>query len=301
MVAIAADVPPRIRLEMGHAHLQWIADHEGVRLLHIKGVALDERLRWPGRQGTDADVLVSANDADAYVTALQRHGWVLGNAFQNNSSFEHAAALRHTDFGWADVHRYFPGFARDPDAVFDRLWRDHETIELAARSCAVPSLPAQILVLVLHAARSPGTGHSHQDLEASWEVADAEMRSAVRQLVDELDAQVGFAAALGGLEAYRDRPEYELWRVASQGGSRLDEWRARIRAAPDKRSKLSLVLRAPMVNTEHLAMVLWRQPTRLEIVREFFARPYRGVVDEVRTRAARRRGAGRGGSRPDAR
>jgi hypothetical protein len=289
MVATAADVPPRIRLEMGHAHLQWVADDAGLRLLHIKGVALDERLRWAGRQGTDADVIVPASDADAYVNALQRHGWVLGNAFENNSSFEHAAALRHVDFGWADVHRYFPGFAKDPDAVFDRLWDDHLTIELAGRWCAVPSLPAQRLVLILHAARSPGSGHSSHDIVASWDAADAEMRGEIEQLVEELDAHVGFAAAMGELAAYRDRPDYELWRVASQGGTRLEEWRARIKAAPTRRAAWTLVLRAPLVNVEHLTMVLWRRPSRREILSEFFARPGRAIRDELRTRRRRRR------------
>ena len=272
---------------MGHAHLQWVGDHERIRVLHIKGVALDQRLQWPGRQGTDADILVPAIDAGAYLAAIQRYGWTLANAFENNSSFQHAAALRHTSYGWADVHRYFPGFAGDPDVVFDRLWRDHTTIELAGRPCAVPSLPAQRLVLVLHAGRSPNSDHSHQDIEASWGAADSDMRQEIQQLVEELDAHVGFAAATGGLDAYRDRPDYELWRVASRGGTRLEEWRARIKAAPNRRAALTLILRVPLVNTEHLEMVLWRRPTRREVVKEFFARPVRALRDELLTRQRR--------------
>ena len=288
MVATAVDVPPRVRLEMGHAHLQWVAAHEGIRLLHIKGVALDKRLSWPGREGTDADVLVPASDADGYVAALQRYGWVLGNDFKNNSSFEHAAALRHLDFGWADVHRYFPGFSTAPDKAFDRLWRDHGQIFIAGRLCAVPSLPAQALVLLLHAGRSPGAANAKQDVERSWDSADEDLRHDVLALVEELDAHVGFASAVGDLDAYHDRPDYELWRVASRGGSRLEEWRARIKAAPTRRAALTVVLRAPLVNVEHLAMVRSRPPTRREIVMEFFARLGRAVRDEWRTRRRRR-------------
>jgi hypothetical protein len=288
------DVPLSVRLEMAHASLQWVADAENIRLLHIKGSAIDDRLRWPGRQGSDADVLVPARDAAALVDALQRHDWTLTSEFRHGSSFEHAAALRHEQFGWADVHRYYPGFGGDPDEMFDRLWADRGSIRLADVACAVPSVPAQALVLLLHAARSPGSGSAERDIDIAWHSADPELRAQVEELVDRLDAEVGFAAAVGDLDAYRDRPEYELWRVAARGGSRLDEWRARIKAAPTWRSRVSVVLRAPLVNTEHLAMVLWRRPTRLEVVREFFARPYRGVLDEVRTRAGPRRDRRRG-------
>jgi hypothetical protein len=166
-------------------------------------------------------------------------------------------------------------------------------MELAGRPCAVPSLPAQVLVLILHAGRSPSSGHSHRDIEASWGAADPELRREIQRLLEELDAHLGFAAAMGGLDGYRERRDYELWRVASEGGTRLDEWRARIKAAPTRRAALTLVLRAPLVNVEHLAMVLSRPPTRWEILREFFARPGRAVQDEWRSRRRpRSRGTG---------
>ena len=286
MVAATA-VPLQVRLEMAHASLQWLAESEHLRLLHIKGVAVDERLRWPGRQGSDADVLVSARDADALLAALLRQGWSLASDFRHGSSFEHAAALRHVQLGWADVHRYYPGFGGDPDTVFDRLWNEHETTMLAGVACPVPNLPAQALVLILHAARSPRSATAERDIEVCWRTATPELRAGIEDLVERLDAEVGFAAAVGDLDAYRDRPEYALWSVAAHGGSRLEEWRARISVAPTWRAKAAVLLRAPLVNTEHLAMVLWRPPTRVEVVREFFARPWRGVVDEFRTRRRR--------------
>jgi Uncharacterised nucleotidyltransferase len=291
MVATVQDVPPRVRVEMAHAHLQWVATAVDLPLLHIKGAALDERIRFPGREGSDADVLVRASDADRYLRALERYGWQLTSRFRNGSSFEHAATLRHEEFGWADVHRYIPGFTVDLDEAFEVLWADRQSIALAGRRCHVPSLPAQALVLILHAARSPQSGRAESDLRYAWQAADPELRHGVTELVERLDAHVGFAAATGRLDEYRSHPHYRLWKVASTGGTRLEEWWARVRAAPRARDAVVLLVRAPLVNRDHLAMVLWREPTTMELVKEFFARPIRGIRGEVsawRRRRSRR-------------
>ena len=173
MVAPAEQVPLRVRIEMGHAHLQWVANEHGIRVLHIKGAALDERISWPGRTGSDVDVIVPAADADRLVRALQSTGWRLANSFRHSSAFEHAATLRHQELGWADVHRCFPGINRDADQAFELLWADRGFRSLGGFDCAVPSLPAQILLLVLHAARSPASGRAPMDVASSWGAADA--------------------------------------------------------------------------------------------------------------------------------
>jgi hypothetical protein len=290
MVATAKDVPPHVRIEMAHAHLQWVATAEHVPLLHIKGAALDDRLRFSGREGSDADVLVRASDADRFVGALEGYDWHLTSHFRNGSSFEHAATLRHPELGWADVHRYNPGFDLDADEAFEVLWADRHPITLAGRPCDVPSVPAQALVLLLHAARSPHSGRSEADIENAWVAADPELRRDVTLLVERLDAYVGFAAATGRLDDYRAHPHYRLWKVAADGGTRLEEWWARLRAAPSLLDALRLVIRAPLVNRDHLAMVLWREPTKTELVKEFFARPLRGIREEVGAWRGRRPG-----------
>ncbi len=244
-------------------------------------------MRYPGREGTDADVLVPAAHADRLVTALVAAGWTVATSFRNGSAFEHAATLRHVQFGWADIHREFPGLGSDPHTSFTQLWADRHERDIAGLSCAVPSPPAQALILLLHAARSPG-GRAQLDVNTVWRKATESQRAAIVDLVQRLDAGLGFAAAVGGLEAYRGHPEYALWRVASRGGTRIEEWWARIRAAPTWREALVLVLRAPLVNVDHLQMTLWRRPTRREIAREFFARPARGLTEELRAARARR-------------
>ena len=275
-------VPLTVRIKMAHAQLQWVADVEGVPLLHIKGTALDDVLKAPGREGSDADILVHPSSAERFCTALQRYGWKLGTRFTTGSSFEHAATLRHEELGWADVHRHYPGFGVPAEEAFEVLWRERHTVSIAGRACDVPSVAAQALILVLHAARSPHSNWASVDLQYAWSTADPGQREEVLDLVDRLDAHVGFAAATGRLESYRSHPDYLLWKVASQGGTRLEEWRARLRATPGVRHKALLVARAPLVNRDHLATVLWREPTRTEMVTEFFARPLRGIRDETR-------------------
>jgi len=102
---------------------------------------------------------------------------------------------------------------------------------------------------------------------------------------------VAFAAAVGELERYRGEPDYRLWNVVSEGGSRSEDWWARVRAAPSFAAAMRVVARAPLVNVDHLAHRLGRPPTRFEIVTEFFARPARAVGEAGR--ALRRRGAQR--------
>jgi hypothetical protein len=44
-----------------------------------------------------------------------------------------------------------------------------------------------------------------------------------------------------------------------------------------------------LVNREHLAIRIGHRPTRLDVIREFAARPYRGVTQEL-GRLRKRRG-----------
>lgn len=253
-------------------------------MLHIKGAALDGEFVWKGREGTDADVLVRPDQAHAYVAALQSAGWILRARFENSSAFEHSATLWHDLWGYVDVHRYFPGITIAPEAAFDRLWRDRVVQCIAGFPCAVPSIPAQVLIMVLHAARGGGSPRAAEDVSVSWELAPRERREVVTALSEKLGAGVAFAAGTGHLEEFRGARDYELWSVVSQGGTRLEEWRARIKAAPTRRAAVRVALRAPLVNTDHLAMIRGHHPTRLEIVVEFFARPVRGLRESFNSR-----------------
>jgi hypothetical protein len=289
VTAPAVAVPLRVRVAVAHAAVQQVADRAGIEVLHIKGPALDPELAFEGREGTDADVLVRRSQAGAFVAALGRSGWQVRSRFENSSAFEHSATLWHELWGYVDVHRHFPGIEIPPDDAFERMWRRREARDIAGFACAVPDVATQALVLVLHAARSGGSLRARWDVRVAWESAPEERRAAVRALVGELDAGLAFAAATGGLEAYRGRRGYELWRLSSGGGTRLAEWRARVRAAPTRREALRLGARSMMVNRDHLAMVRGHEPSTREVVVEFFARPARGLAESWRARGGRHR------------
>lgn len=275
------------RLALGHAAVQVVADAAGIRILHIKGIALDSRLVWPGRTSTDVDVLVEPLRSGELVHLLLSRGWELCGGFATSSAFEHSATLHHEYWGYLDVHRAFPGPTVPPTVVFDSLWADRRVWTAAAASGHIPCLPAQRLLLLLHAARSGQSDRGRRDVAAAWEEADEEDRVVVRALANRLGAEVALAAALGELDQWSHRREHDLWRVVSQGGTRVEEWRARIKAAPNLRGKLRVASRSIVVNIDHLAMVRGHHPTRREVVVEFFARPGRGIREELFRRGRR--------------
>ena len=278
MTSAGGSLGTRVRSSFAHAALQHLADVCGAELLHVKGVAIDRSLATPDRGGTDADVLVRPSDVGRLLEALTANNWTVHTTFATGSPFGHATTLVHDQWGFADVHRLFPGISAGPTVAFDRLWRDHTTQQIAGVECTVPSIAGQSLILVLNAARSGA--HAAVDLETAWNSAPAQRRQEVRDLVSELGAEVAFAAATGDLERYRGARGYDLWRVTTQGGTRFEEWLARVKAAPTPGEALRLALRAPLVNTDHLAVTLGHPPTRMDVVREFFARPIRGLREQ---------------------
>ncbi len=281
-----ATVPLEVRIGFAHASVQWIADRCGADLLHVKGAALDPTL-VPGRGYSDADVLARPAHVRRLLDELPRHGWELINTFVYGSSFEHSATLRHQDFGLLDLHRIYPGTGPTPERAFDTLWSQRTTKVLGGIDCPVPSRDAQAVVLLLHAARGGSDAKAANDVEWLWTSADDAARDRVLDWVGRLDAGLAFSVITGTLDEHRDDPAYDLWRVAARGGTRMEEWRARVRAARGLRAKLTVASRSVLVNVEHLTIVRGRPVSRAEIVAEFFGRPARGLREQV-SRVARR-------------
>ncbi len=273
-------VPVGVRTHLAHAALQVIAQEARVQVLHVKGPAVDPSLGRPLRSATDADVVVRPTQVGRYVEALADHGWEHVTSFATGSVFEHAATFYHPSWGYADVHRVFPGMTATQ--AFAVLWADRRLQAVAGLPCPVPSLTAQRLLLLLHVARN-GSGSLDPDYERAWVRADAAERARIRRLAVSVGAQVGLAAALGELDRYAADPAHDLWFVLAHGGtSRLEEWRARFRAAPGPAAKTRVVARSLLVNTDHLAMRLGRRPSHGEVAAEFAGRLTR-AVGEART------------------
>jgi hypothetical protein len=198
------DVPTVVRVHLAHAVVQAVADECGADILHVKGPAVDRRVVENRPTSTDADVVVRPRHVKALLAALDRHGWELRTSFASGSAFEHAASLWHDRLGWVDVHRYFPGIELDASEAFEILWRDSSPASIAHRACRVPSLDAQRLILLLHAARSVRPN----DVASAWGTD----RDSTMELARVLRAEVALAAVTGRLEDYADEPTYQLWR-----------------------------------------------------------------------------------------
>lgn len=271
-----ARIPLDVRLRFGRAAVQVVADQVGADILHIKGDAVDPALRTH-RFGTDVDIMVRPRHVGLLDDAVRAHGWNLYSSFEYGSPFGHAQTYLHDTWGHLDLHRTFPGIRLDAELAFDVLARDGSTLDVVGVACAVPGISAQTALLLLNAARAGGPGH--RDVAALWDAASPVQRGRVRSVVGELRADVAFAAAVGGLEHYRHEPDYRLWKVITQGGSRSEEWWARVRAAPTFGSAVRIMARAPRVNVERLAHELGREPTRREVLAASLKRPATAVSD----------------------
>jgi hypothetical protein len=289
-------MPRAVGIRFTHASLQVLAEDSGVDLLHIKGPAVDESLLKVGfsrtddpqgsvpgpmeRRSIDADVLVRPTHLDALFAAMSKQGWSVAYRFEDGSAFEHAATCVHPFLAPVDVHRRFPGIDRDPDAAFQRLWVERSTTLIAGQACAVPSVTAQRLILILHAAR--GGRLNHTDIERCWTMATLEQRRAVIGLAHELGGDVALAAGTGRLEEYRGAPGYALWRALSTRESSLPKlWLARVRAAPNRRAALRIGVRLVVPNPGRMAAELGRPPTTRELAVAYL-RGVRRAIHEVR-------------------
>lgn len=290
----AVPIDTRLRVHLAQATAQYLADQADVHVLGVKGPAVDpslrpsttfttadglEETRAALRASSDADVLVRPSHVDAYMRVLQQHGWRIVTHFDTGSAFEHAASMWHDKLGYIDVHRRFPGITIDAAEAFDLLWADHIVKEVAHVACAVPAVEHQRLIMLLHAARGGSRGAS--DTQLLWDEASEQTRARTHQLAERFGAQVALAAATGRLDDYADDPTADLWRVFALGEepTRLQEWRARFRAAPTPAAKARIAAKSLLVNTDHLSMKLGRPVSRSEVAAEYVRRPWKAALE----------------------
>jgi len=287
-----AEIPLSARVHLSHAVIETIALDAGVDLLHIKGPALLPELRRPDRGSSDVDVLVAPGHVERFERALAQHGWERRSGYASGSAFQHAANWFHDNWAYVDVHARWPGPRASVEEVFTAFAEGGHLQDIAHVPCRVPHRTAQILILVLHTARSHG---SRADLELAWNGITDEDRDAARALAERLQAGTAFAAGLGELDEVRGDRTADLWRYYSgQGGSRLGEWKARWRAADTLRERRDVLAGVVVVNRDHLRMELGHVPSRRELAARQWQRI--AVLSREMSAAARRR-LRRGGPR----
>lgn len=283
------DLPPiplAVRTRLAHATLQSVADDCGADILHIKGAAVDASLR-PARENSragasaeeralprvsaDADVLVRPAHLRRFLGALKRYGWRMLLNFDTGGGADHSAVFWHDELCEADVHRSFPGIRLRPDLAFERLWEDRGTQVIAGRPCTVPSVDAQRLVLLVHAARN--RYGKEGDVRYAWTDATVEQKDRVCALARELQADVALAAATGRLDEYADRPDYDLWRLWTTSGARKFEfWRARLKASRNQVERIGVMANPLRLKVDVVALQLGRKPTPREVIRSYSSR-----------------------------
>lgn len=284
-------MPRSVGIRFSHATLQVLAEDSGVDLLHVKGPSVDASLTGGERESIDADVLVRPGHVLRLITAMHAHGWTTMYRFEDGSAFEHASTLVHAVLAPVDVHRSFPG-VDGGDAAFDRLWADRHLVDIAGVPCPVPSLVAQRLLLILHAAR--GGALASPDVRRSWDDASVEEREELMALARDVGAEVALAAGTGRLGGFAGRPGHDLWRVlSSRETSRARILLARVRAAPTRRAKVRTTVHLLVPNRRRMEKRLGRPPTAREVAAAYFSRSRAGMrelVTLLRAVARERRG-----------
>ena len=261
-------MPWSVGIRFSHASVQALAEDHRVDLLHIKGPAIDASLLDGPRESIDADVLVRPSHVPLLLDVMHRHGWSTQYRFEDGSAFEHASTLVHPVLAPVDVHRRFPGIDADASVAFDRLWSQRYAVELAGVRCPVPSMAAQRLLLIVHAARSGSL--RHPDIRRCWDEADDEQRDEVVRLAHDIGASVALAAGTGRLDEFAGQPGHELWKVLSTGDtSQAHIWAARVRAAPTRRAALRTAVRLVIPNRRRMEAALGRPPSTREVANAY--------------------------------
>ncbi len=206
---------PRVRLTLGRAAVQTIADHAGIELLHIKGNAVDAALREPTAIGSDIDILVLPAHVEKLDRELRKHGWRVYSTFTWGSPFGHAQTYTHEIWGYVDVHRWFPGIRADAARAFALLCSGSRMVEFGGTPSRVPG--------VVDRRRSscstrPVAVAMGRTCGACGTTPPPERRREIEKVIDALDARVAFSAATGDLESLPPRENYRLWKVISEGG-----------------------------------------------------------------------------------
>jgi hypothetical protein len=282
-----SNIPISARVHLGHAVVETIALDAGVDLLHIKGPALLPGLRRADRVSSDVDVLVAPAHYDRFEQALRAHGWDRRSDLRSGSAFHHASNWVHDNWGYVDVHALWPGPRVPASEVFAEFAAGDHRQEIAHFPCRVPNRTAQILILVLHAARSGGFV---DDVDVVWRTLPEEEQNQVRAMAQRLQAGTAFAAGVGELETVAGDRTADLWRHYAHGGTRVDEWRARWRAAGTHRERWSVLSSVVLVNRDYLRMELGHAPSRREVAARQWRRArvlWLEIVSQVRERARR--------------
>lgn len=179
----------------------------GIAALLLKGPALARLLYDAGeeRSWDDADLLVEPAAHAAAMEVLGGAGFAPSIASATErSTVPYAVHLVRpsrapgVDTESIDLHQSFAGVAGDPAGFWSSLSRAADSIELFGRPVPVPSVPARLALVALHAgSHGPGHDRSLRDLVRAVERFDADAWSPAWDLAQEWRAEDLFVVGVG--------------------------------------------------------------------------------------------------------
>jgi hypothetical protein len=168
------------------------ATQHAIRTMLIKGPVLAaQSLRAP-RHSSDADVLIDPKHFERFCALMSERGWSdrdskalapLGGVDVSPLA-PHSLTLLHPQWPSSiDVHRFYPGFLANPQAVFDELWKQRGSYRSGNYPCSRPSRIDHWLLAMLHIERSPRDAERTELLNAARDFSPAEREAlAVRSV-----------------------------------------------------------------------------------------------------------------------
>lgn len=250
---------------LGHAMVQRMADSLGVRAFFIKGPAsVVQGLRLPRTSG-DVDVFVHPSELEAMLSGLRERGWRERPVDPDErSSPRHSTTLGHQFWPCCiDVHFRFPGMENAPDDCFEVMWANTEDLELAGQAARVPSKALGIVILALHALRSPHLPASRQELDFLTDLTEREQY--VAALMDMAGSTGSLAAMRPLLTEFLSRASNVQWPVPST------EWRNRVMAQEPGSARLIALAQAPLREKPRILFRAAFPHTEVFLIRDIYA------------------------------
>jgi hypothetical protein len=234
---------------LGHVLASRVADTLGIRAFFIKGPAsVIQGLRQP-KTSNDVDIFVAPSSLEQMLQGLRQRGWRERPVDPDKWAFpKHSVTVDHPEWPCCiDVHFRFPGMENPATGCFEVMWASTSLVQLAGQEVRVPSQALGILILALHALRTPQLPASRHELDF---LAHLTERQSLASDVLEI------AMATGSLAAMRPFLEDLLPEiVASQWPQPSPEWRNRLLAQKPGSARLIAILQAPWLIKPRM---LWR-------------------------------------------
>jgi hypothetical protein len=265
-----------------HALVSRVAESLGVRAFFIKGPAsVIQGLRQP-KTSTDVDVFVERSHLEQMLQGLRERGWRERPVDPDTRTFpKHAVTLSHTEWPCCiDVHFRFPGMENPASDCFEVMWATTDVLELAGQEMRVPIQASGILILALHALRTPQLPACRQELEYLAHLTERQSHTS---------AILEIAIATGSLAAIRPFLKDLIPETAAPGWPQPSrEWRNRVMAKDPGSARLIAILQAPWhIKPKMLWRAVFPRPEVFLSGNIYADLSIRGRLSQHRTRWAR--------------